>query len=155
MKIKAQEELFKAQMQQQTANRAQGRSGVFAEMLKDRMTASPASNAAAPTSSPTGGMIPLSGVQMTAANAITGRTTAMAGTERLLDLMQSFQGQLADGATTLRQMAPTVQRMADALPDLQSACDRLPTEDGLRQVATQTMVTARMEILRFQRGDYN
>ena len=153
MKIKAQEELFKAQIQQQAANRAQGGSGVFADMLKARMTASPAANAAA-ASPPAGGMIPLSGVQMTA-DAITGRTTALAGTERLLDLMQSFQGQLADGATTLRQMAPTVQRMADALPDLESSCDRLPTEDGLRQVATQAMVTARMEMLRFQRGDYN
>ncbi len=122
----------------------------FADLLNARMAtpARPVSTEAATA------VFPLSGVQMSAAS-FSSAPTALAGTERLLDLMETYQAQLADKSFSPRQIAPTVRRMAEALPSLEKACESLPADDGLRETATRAMVTARLEIERFAGGQYN
>jgi hypothetical protein len=121
------------------------------ELLKARLDEATVSST---TSQEVTGPIPLSGVQMTAPVGSCDSAATVESTERLLTLMDAYRGQLSDATVSLRQMAPTVQEMASTLPDLEAACERLPSDDGLRQVATEAMVTARTEILRFERGDY-
>ena len=149
MKINPQQELLKAQLRRPAATRPTGPGGTFADLLRARMDAAAANTAAGPPAGP----IPLSGVQMTAPFG-PGGPTPVERTEHLLSLMDAYRHQLADGSTSLRQIAPTVERMAAALPALEASCERLPSEDGLRRLATEAMVTARTEIARFQRGDY-
>lgn len=149
MKIDIQNEVRKAHLQQSGTARPQAGSGAFAELLKTRLAAGEAEKTAAVPSGP----VPLSGVQMTAPLQ-PGTFSPLEGTERLLSLMDAYRGQLTDGGASLRQIEPTVRRMAEALPELEASCERLPADDGLRQVANEAMVAARTEILRFERGDY-
>jgi len=152
MKINSNEELLHTQFRSNPKSQGLGQAEAFADLLKARMAAD---QGTATSPGPTAvGVIPLSGVQLTApSDRVT--PAALTGTEHLLDLMETYRLQLADRASSLNRISPTVRQMAEALPALEEACDRLPAEDGLRQAATRAMVTARLEIMRFVGGEYN
>lgn len=76
-------------------------------------------------------------------------------TDRLIGMLENFAGQLEDPQVSLRQMEPVLEEInakADAL--LEKAKFLGEADSGLKEVATQTAVTARTEYMKFQRGDY-
>jgi hypothetical protein len=126
-------------------------SEAFSDLLNARMATR---TTTAPDVATESAVFPLSGVQMSAAS-FADPPAALAGTEQLLDLMETYRRQLADESSSLSRISPTVRKMAEALPSLEAACRRLPADDDLRQTATRAMVTARLEIERFTGGAYN
>ena len=76
-------------------------------------------------------------------------------TEKLLELLDTYAAQLQDPGVSLKHMAPvveTIQQKADQLVEETRALG--PDHAGLRDIATQTAVTAQTESIKFQRGDY-
>lgn len=76
-------------------------------------------------------------------------------TEKLLDLLDSYAGQLESSQVTLKQIAPMIQEINDAAGQLQQESQGLGSDhEELKNIADQTVMTARSEYIRFQRGDY-
>ena len=74
--------------------------------------------------------------------------------ERLLDLLDRYRLQLADSSISLKQLDPMVQEMAGENQKLAPVLEKLPDDDGLRDILKQTLITTSVEIARFYRGDY-
>ncbi len=76
-------------------------------------------------------------------------------TSELLEALEDFAAKLASGSYTLKQVDPEVTRIEDMAGELEQSLGSLDELDeelaGLvRQVVTQTKV----EVMKFQRGDY-
>ncbi len=83
------------------------------------------------------------------ASIVTGKT------DKLLGMLETYAGQLENPEVSLRKIAPVLEEInskADAL--LKDARFLGEDNSGLKDIATQTVVTARTEYLKFQRGDY-
>ena len=76
-------------------------------------------------------------------------------TDRLLGLLETYAGQLETPGISLKQIAPVMEEINENAGDLLKETRFLGTEsDDLKTIATQTVVTARTEYEKFQRGDY-
>jgi hypothetical protein len=76
-------------------------------------------------------------------------------TEKLLELLDSYAGQLQNPDISLKHLAPvleTINQKADQL--VTETLSLGPDHAGLKDIATQTAVAARVEYVKFQRGDY-
>lgn len=79
----------------------------------------------------------------------------VAGTGRLIDLLEAYAQQLADPAKSLRQIAPLVDAIQTQAERLMAAADADPQPDPeLQTLALRSVVAAHVEVTRFQRGDY-
>ncbi|WDP89601.1 MAG: hypothetical protein HUN04_07655 [Desulfobacter sp.] len=76
-------------------------------------------------------------------------------TDKLIGMLESYAGQLENPGVSLRQMEPVLEEInakADALLEKTKLLGE--ADSGLKDIATQTAVTARTEYMKFQRGDY-
>jgi len=89
-------------------------------------------------------------------SVVTSATNDIAGqTDSLLDLLESYAEGLENPGTTLKDLAPLLDRIRDGAQELMSSTDSdTSADDELRALATQTALTANIEYLKFQRGDY-
>jgi hypothetical protein len=76
------------------------------------------------------------------------------GIGRMLDALESYQGLLASPASSLRDMVPLVNRIETDLEKLSSIGQPLSDNDPLKEILNQTLITAGVEVTRFNRGDY-
>ena len=76
-------------------------------------------------------------------------------TSTLLDMLDAYASKLDDPAVSLKNIAPVLEEINTEahglLKDTQLLTD---TDAALKKIATQTIVTAQTEYLKFQRGDY-
>ena len=103
-----------------------------------------------PTSASALGEIPSTGLRIQDPSAIVSGKT-----DKLLGLLDAYVRQLEDPAVSLKAIAPILEQInekADTL--LKETASLGPGNKGLKNIATQTVVAARTEYLRFQRGDY-
>jgi len=76
-------------------------------------------------------------------------------TDSLLDLLESYANGLGSPWATLKDLAPLVNRIRDEAQQLmESAGKSTSAESGLKDIASQAALTANMEYIKFQRGDY-
>lgn len=76
-------------------------------------------------------------------------------TESLLSLLESYANGLGSPGATLKDLAPLVNRIKDGAQQLMESAERSPSaESGLKDIASQAALTANMEYIKFQRGDY-
>jgi hypothetical protein len=71
-----------------------------------------------------------------------------------LSRLEIFQTSLARAETTLKQMAPLVQKLDEDSHRLQEVAQGLPKNSPLRQVLEETAALAYVESFKFHRGDY-
>ena len=76
-------------------------------------------------------------------------------TGNLLNLLDDFSGKLQDPAVSLKSIYPMVDKLNQTAETLLNETQKLGSSDSvLKEIATQTAVTARNEYIKFQRGDY-
>jgi hypothetical protein len=82
--------------------------------------------------------------------------TDVAGrTDRLLGLLESYVTGLENPGATLKELAPIVAQMKDEATQLMSSTDAHPAGgDDLNGIAAKAALTANVEYIKFQRGDY-
>ncbi len=76
-------------------------------------------------------------------------------TDKLLEMLDSYSSKLVDPAVSLKSIAPVLEEINDKAAGLLKETQFLTDADtALKKIATQTIVTAQTEYLKFQRGDY-
>lgn len=87
--------------------------------------------------------------------AVPAETDVANRTDRLLNLLDSYATSLDNPAATLKDLDPLVTRIKEEAEQLMASADSQPsTADHLKGIAAQTVLTANVEVLKFQRGDY-
>lgn len=74
--------------------------------------------------------------------------------DNFLNLLDDYRKLLADPQVTLRQMEPLMNTIEKEKEQLSSVLDSLAGEDGLKDIVNRTLVTASLEIVKYNRGDY-
>ena len=74
-------------------------------------------------------------------------------TDKLLEMLESYSSKLDDAAVSLKSIAPVLEEINTNAESLMKEAQFL-TDTALKKIATQTIVTAQKEYLKFQRGDY-
>lgn len=72
----------------------------------------------------------------------------------LLDLLDNYQKQLSNPHITLRKLEPVMKTIAKEKDQLSGLLDSMPNADGLKDILNQTLITASLEVIKFNRGDY-
>ena len=76
-------------------------------------------------------------------------------TDKLLELLDAYAIQLEDPGVSLKSIAPVLEQINQNAGNLLKETTALGTENnGLKEIATQTVVAAQTEYVKFQRGDY-
>ena len=71
-----------------------------------------------------------------------------------MNLLDNYRRLLADPQVTLRQMEPLLNTIEQEKTQLSWVLDSLESEDGLKDIVNRTLVTASLEIVKYNRGDY-
>ncbi|UCF93760.1 MAG: hypothetical protein JSW39_06275, partial [Desulfobacterales bacterium] len=74
--------------------------------------------------------------------------------ENFLNLLDEYCQMLGDPRKTLKDIQPLVASMTRAKEDLTPLLHTLPDGHGIKDILNQTLVTASLEIIKFNRGDY-
>ena len=74
--------------------------------------------------------------------------------ENLLNLLENYRQHLKDPNVTLRTLEPIMNRIADEKDQLSTQLDSISNEDALKDILNQTLITASLEVIKFNRGDY-
>ena len=73
----------------------------------------------------------------------------------LLEALESFAAQLASGINTLKQVDPEVKRIEDMAGELEQSLGSLDElDDELAGLVRQVVTQSKVEVMKFQRGDY-
>ena len=76
-------------------------------------------------------------------------------TDKLLGMLDNYASQLENPNVSLRTIEPVLEEInADAASLLEEARYLGEEDSGLKDIATQTVVAAKTEYMKFQRGDY-
>jgi hypothetical protein len=76
-------------------------------------------------------------------------------TDNLLKMLDLYSSKLEDPGVSLKSIAPVLEQIKDNAGSLLNDVQNLTDKDaGLKKIATQTMVTAQTEYMKFKRGDY-
>lgn len=81
--------------------------------------------------------------------------TVVDQTDHLLDLLDDYTEKLGKPGTTLRDMAPLMDKLEVDANNLLQTAERNPDADeSLKQIVSEAALTVRMELIKFRRGDY-
>jgi hypothetical protein len=79
---------------------------------------------------------------------------AVAQLEGFLDILEDYRRQLADPRVSLKGLEASVRQVEQGREEAASLLRRIPDGGGLKDILNRALVTASLEIVRFQRGDY-
>ena len=74
--------------------------------------------------------------------------------ENLLNLLEKYRQQLRDPKVTLRTIEPIMNTIAAEKDQLSEKLDSISNEEGLKDILNQALITASLEVIKFNRGDY-
>jgi uncharacterized protein YoxC len=81
--------------------------------------------------------------------------TLVRRTDSLLNLMDTYAQDLSDPSKSLKEISPALDTINQHATELLEQSKTLsPKDDALTGIASQVALTARMEVIKFQRGDY-
>lgn len=76
-------------------------------------------------------------------------------TNQLLDLLDDYAGHLTDPSRSLRDMAPIMEEISINAQQLLRESEKIPaTDQKLREIVSSVAITAQVELIKFNRGDY-
>jgi hypothetical protein len=82
------------------------------------------------------------------------KETLVSNTGSLLDLMDDYAHNLGNPSKSLKDIAPILDTINERATELLKQSQTLAPQDGLHRIASEVALTARMEVMKFQRGDY-
>jgi len=74
--------------------------------------------------------------------------------DNLLNMLDNYRKQLADPQVSLRRIEPLMNAIEKEKEQLSSVLDSLASEDGLKDIVNRTLITASLEVIKYNRGDY-
>jgi len=74
--------------------------------------------------------------------------------ENTLSLLEKYQKAMADPQMTLKKIDHWVQSLATEVNDLISFSDKLPAADPLREIINEIGIVSKVEIQKFNSGEY-
>ena len=74
--------------------------------------------------------------------------------DNLLNLLDQYRDQLANPKVTLRTIEPILNTIAKEKEQLTGVLDNIANDDGLKDIVQRTLITASVEVMKFNRGDY-
>jgi hypothetical protein len=76
-------------------------------------------------------------------------------TNQLLDLLDHYASDLNNPSKSLKDIAPLLEEINTNAQELLAETEKMPsTEDPLRGIASSAAITAQVELIKFNRGDY-
>ncbi len=88
--------------------------------------------------------------QLSEVGPVDGTTVRQA--DKILDLMDNYAKALGDPQRTLKSVEPILEQIEDEVNQLET--DASTKDEGFRNVVNDIAVTARVEAIKFHRGDY-
>jgi hypothetical protein len=82
------------------------------------------------------------------------KASAIRRVDSFLNLLDDYRRQLADPAVSLRSIEPVMKTIIKEKEQLSSLLDSLPNVDGLKDIVNRTLITASLEVIKYNRGDY-
>ncbi len=82
------------------------------------------------------------------------RQTTIERIDNLLNLLDQYKDQLANQNVTLRRIEPLLNTIAKEKEQLSGVLEQLPNDDSLKDIVQRTLITASLEVMKFNRGDY-
>ena len=150
MKINGNDEILKAGYVDKPAPKEPVQNAEFKDILKASVERSTPHAAKIQSPPP---MQPLSAIYFQPLSPENRRIT-VDRVDNLLNLLDNYRELLADPQVTLRQMEPLLNTIEQEKTQLSSVLDSLESEDGLKDIVNRTLVTASLEIVKYNRGDY-
>lgn len=74
--------------------------------------------------------------------------------ERFLNVLDNYNNKLGDPDSTLKDIYPLVTTMESETDKILPFLDSLSDEDELKDVLNRAVITATVEVIKFNRGDY-
>ena len=120
--------------------------------LKETNAAAPGGAAGGPEILPEGVLAVnwLNGIEDSSPLRLQGTRVA----ERALDLLEQYQSAMENPRTTLREIHPLVQSLAEEMRSLDQWVEKMSPSDPLREILTEAGILSSIEIEKFNRGDY-
>lgn len=149
MKIYGNDDILKSLPPAGGHRQAKPPAGDFSTVLKETLATAPKTNAALQQ--------PLSVNSVAAARRpeiSMAKPSIIAGVENLLNLLDAYRQKLAEPGQTLKQIQPVLAEILRQKQSLMPALETLAGGDGLKDIVNQALVTASLEEIRFNRGDY-
>lgn len=78
----------------------------------------------------------------------------IAQVEQFLNIIESYHAHMEDHGSTLKDCYPLVSDMEQATSGILPLLDSLSDGDGLKDILNRAAVTATVEAIKFNRGDY-
>jgi len=151
MKIDPTQELLKAQYTDKTSAAQKPGKDEFSAMLKEAIE-SDSSNAVQDKKGP---QMISSVAQLEFNTRFTVQNNPIVErTEQFLDLLEQYQTKLMDPQASLRDIHPLIERMEKEKDVLAPLMDSLPQGDELKDILNNALVSATVETIKFNRGDY-
>ena len=75
--------------------------------------------------------------------------------ERLLDVLDQYRMHLENPQISLKEITPLTKDLATKLKELEPVLDRLDQKDPLVPILNETLITATLEVKKFENGWYN
>jgi hypothetical protein len=150
MKINGSDEIIKNSFAENTIRRKQDQNEDFKNVLKatvNRTAQHPQKTKSSPLTNP------VSAIQFTPLSPENKRIT-VERVDNLLNLLDNYRDKLADPQVTLRSIEPVINMIAKEKEQLSSVLEFLPNEDGLKDIVNRTLITASLEVMKYNRGDY-
>lgn len=150
MKISGNNEIIKSSYPDKAQRSEQASNTDFKDILKESVEKSARH---ATEIKPPSLINPLSAVRFNP-EAPQDKVSAIKRVDNLIDLLDDYRKQLADPAITLRSIEPVMKRIIEEKDQLSSLLDSMPNEDGLKDIVNRTLITASLEVIKYNRGDY-
>ena len=75
--------------------------------------------------------------------------------EQLLDILDQYRMHLENPQISLKEITPLTEDLAAKLKELEPVLDRLDQKDPLVPILNETLITATLEVKKFENGWYN
>ncbi len=136
--------------QQKTGVSRGGSGDAFLDILEQTMTTSSKSEGGVMSLPPLQSISSIQFDQISNVNT----TENIERVEGFLNLLDQYQSQLGDSSSTLKDFSPLVSTMEGEAENMMSLLESLPEGDRLKGILNSAMVTATVEAIKFNRGDY-
>ena len=150
MKINGSDEIIKPRFAEKTIQREQDQKDDFKNVLKasvERTAHHPEKIKSSPLANP------VSAIQFHPLST-ENKSVTVERVDNLLNLLDNYRDQLADPQITLRSIEPVIKTIEKEKEQLSSVMESLPNEDALKDIVNRTLITASLEVMKYNRGDY-
>ena len=150
MKINGNDEILKNNYSPKTPNNEQTTDADFKNILKESVEKSTQNPSEI---QPTTLLDPTSAIRFNPLST-EDKNVTVERIENLLNLLENYREELKNPTVTLRTLEPIMNTIAKEKDQLSAKLDSISNEDGLKDILNQTLITASLEVIKFNRGDY-